>query len=200
MKLIFATHNVGKVKEMRALLADLDIEIMSADEARVHEDVVEDGKTFEENAAKKARFVVERTGEWAVADDSGICIESLGGAPGIYAARWAGEGVSEEKMIAHTLEAMRGVPEGQRQAWFESALILVAPDSREWSFNGKVNGYIASEPRGKLRPKLPYDQVFIPKGHERTFAEMSDEEKNSLSHRGLAFQKLREFLISNSRE
>lgn len=195
MKFIFATHNVGKVKEMRVLLADLDIEMMSADEAGVREDVVEDGATFEANAAKKARFVAERTGEWSVADDSGICIEALGCAPGVYSARWAGEGASDEKTIVnHTLAAMKDVPEDKRRAWFESALVLVAPDAREWTFEGRVYGRIAREPRGTSRPKLPYDQIFIADGYDRTFAEMSDEEKNRLSHRGLAFQKLREFL------
>lgn len=195
MKLVFATHNPGKVIEMRAMLAGPAIEVVSAEEAGVTEDVVEDGATFEENAAKKARFVTERTGEWAVSDDSGICIASLGGAPGVHSARWAGEGASGEALVAKTLESMRGVPADQRGAWFESALVLTAPDGRSWAFTGRVSGGIASSPRGTPRPKLPYDVLFIPEGHERTFAEMSDEEKNSLSHRGLAFQKLREFLL-----
>lgn len=196
MKLIFATHNVGKVKEMRAMLAGLDIEVMSADEAGVTEDVVEDGQTFTENAAKKARFVVERTGEWVVADDSGICIDALHGSPGIHSARWAGENVTAETLIQKILERLDGVSFEKRGAQFVSTLVLVAPNGQEWVFEGKVSGFIAEEPRGTPRPKLPYDVVFIPEGHTHTFAQMSDEEKNSLSHRGLAFRKLREFLIS----
>lgn len=196
MKLIFATHNVGKIKEMQAILAGLDIEILSADEAGVHEDVVEDGQTFAENAAKKARFVNSRTGVWAVADDSGICIDALGGEPGIHSARWAGENITAETLILKTLDRMNDVPVKERGAQFVSTLVLIAPDGREWVFEGKVPGFIAEEPRGTPRPKLPYDVVFIPEGYTSTFAEMSDEEKNSLSHRGLAFRKLREFLLT----
>lgn len=194
MKLIFATHNPGKVIEMRAMLAGLPIDVVSADEAGVTEDVIEDGATFEENAAKKARFVTARTGEWAVADDSGICIDALGGAPGVYSARWAGEGASGEALVQKTLNSMREIPTNKRGAWFESALVLTAPDGESRTFTGRVYGRIPEEPRGTPRPKLPYDVIFIPEGHEQTFAEMSDEEKNSLSHRGLAFQKLRSFL------
>ena len=194
MKLVFATHNSGKVKEMTALLADLDIEVLSADAAGVTEDVEEDGKTFKENSVKKARFVSQKSGEWAVADDSGVCIAALDGAPGVMTARWAGPGASDEQLVAHTLTQLTDVPEGKRQAWFESCVALVAPDGREWTFSGKVQGSIPSAPRGTGRPKLPYDVIFIPEGHDRTFAEMTDEEKNSMSHRGIAFQKLREFL------
>jgi len=194
MKLIFATHNKGKVIEMQALLSDLDIEVMSADEAGVTEDVVEDKDTFEGNALKKARFVAEKAGEWAVADDSGICIEALDGAPGVYSARWAGEGASGDKLVEYTLDKMKDVPEGKRGAYFESCLALVAPDGRYWTFSGQVSGRLPLEPRGQHRPKLPYDVIFIPEGFEQTFAEMSDVEKNKLSHRGLAFEKLKDFL------
>lgn len=116
MKLIFATHNVGKAKEMRAMLASLDIEVVSADEVGIHDDVVEDGQTFAENAAKKARFVAERTGEWVVADDSGICIDALGGEPGVYSARWAGENITAETLIQKTLERLDGVSFEKRGA------------------------------------------------------------------------------------
>ena len=204
MKLVFATHNSGKLVEMRSLLSDLPIEVLSADEAGVTEDVVEDGATFEDNARKKARFVHERTtpnpslerrGDdlWAVADDSGCCIEALDGRPGVLSARWAGEGATDQTLVEHTLNEMKDVPEGKRQAWFQTALCLVAPNGREWMFEGRINGRIAVEPRGTPRPKLPYDAIFIPEGHDRTFAEMSLEEKNSMSHRGQAFQQLREF-------
>lgn len=196
MKLIFATHNVGKVREMRALLAGLPVEALSADEAGVRDDVVEDGATFEENAMKKARHAAKRTDQWAVADDSGICIDAFNGAPGVHTARWAGEGASSETLVQHTLRQLANVPEGQRRAHFQSTLVLVDPDGRTWTFTGVVYGRIPLEPRGALREKLPYDRIFIPDGYDRTFAEMPDKEKNSLSHRGLAFQKLREFLES----
>ena len=197
MKIIFATHNQGKVEEIREILKDFDVEILSADEAGVKEDVVEDGKTFEENALKKANFIGERTGEWAMADDSGICVKVLDGAPGIYSARWAGENTPGEEWVRYLLAKMKDIPEGKRDAWFESVAILRAPDGKYWAFVGKVEGSIALEPRGKAHPRLPYDVVFIPEGDDRTFGEMSAEEKNSLSHRGRSFRKLADFIMSN---
>lgn len=196
MQLIFATHNPGKVIEMKQILLGLPFEVMSADDAGVHEDVVEDGMTFEENALKKARFVSQQTGQWSVADDSGLSIDALDGAPGVFSARWAGEGATGEQIVAYTLKELEGVPEHRRSAWFESAAALVAPDGQEWVFTGKVEGTIPLEPRGAARPKLPYDVIFIPEGHTKTFAEMTDEEKNSLSHRGEAFRQLKALLIN----
>ena len=120
-RLIFATHNPGKIEEMRQLVADLGMDVLSADEAGVHEDVEEDGTTFAENAFKKARFVASKTGEWAVADDSGIMIDALAGRPGVYTARWAGEGASDEELVRHTLEQLKDVEEGKRGASFHSS-------------------------------------------------------------------------------
>lgn len=194
MRLVFATHNTGKLAEMRELLNGIDIEVLSAEEACVHEEPVEDGETFEENALKKARFVAEKTGEWAVADDSGICIQALGGKPGVNSRRWAGEDVSDTKLAQFTLEKMRHVSEGERDAWFESAVVLVSPDGKHWTFGGVIQGTLSMELRGKALPNLPYDLIFIPEGHARTFAEMPAEEKNSMSHRGQAFLELKKFL------
>ena len=194
MRLVFATHNPGKIPEMQTILSGLPLKICSAEDVGIHDDVIEDGATFAENALKKARFVAQQSHKWAVADDSGLCIQVLGGKPGVYSARWAGEGASSEALVAFALKQLENVPEGHRQAWFESCAALVAPDGREWTFGGKISGIIPLSPRGKPRPKLPYDTIFIPNGHVRTFAEMSDAEKNSLSHRGEAFRKLRDFL------
>ena len=174
---------------MKELLPGFDV--TSADEAWVFEDVVEDGQTFAENALKKAQFVARETGQWAVADDSGICIAALDGAPGIMSARWA---ESDDDKINLTLEKLKDIPEKERHARIEAALALVSPDGREWVFDGRVDGQIALEPRGENRKKLPYDRIFIPKGHDKTFAEMTAQEKHILSHRGKAFRKLKEFL------
>lgn len=189
-RLVFATHNQGKVKEMKDILSGLEIEVLSAEEAGVFEDVVEDGETFEENALKKAKFVAEKTGEWAVADDSGLCISALGGAPGVQSARWS-EGAD---LAEYTLDKLKNIPAEERTAYFRSTAALCAPDGRHWFFQGRIDGEIPLEPRGIDRPKLPYDVIFIPEGYNRTFAEMSDAEKNSLSHRGLAFSCLKEFI------
>ena len=195
MKLIFATHNQGKVEEIKKIFGDLDIDILSADEAGISEDVVEDGKTFEENSLKKARFINEKTKEWTMADDSGICVKALGGAPGIYSARWAGENASGEEWVRFLLMKMKEIPEGKRDAWFETCAVLIAPDGRYWTFVGKVEGKIITKSIGVAHPRLPYDSVFIPVGYDKTFSEISSEEKNALSHRGRAFRKLIEFLI-----
>ena len=194
MKLIFATHNIGKLKEMRSILSGLDIEVLSAEEAGINDEVAEDGKTLEDNALKKARFVAEKSGFWSIADDTGLFIEALEGQPGVYSARWAGENSSDKQKVDKVLGEMKNVPPGKRQAYFESVVALVSPKGEEKVFSGKINGMISQSPRGQSRPKLPYDDIFIPEGYNRTFAEMSDEEKNNLSHRGQAFKKLKEFL------
>lgn len=189
MKIIFATHNEGKLIEMKKILHDF--EVIGAEEAGVFEDVIEDGATFAENALKKARFVVNQTGEAAIADDSGACIKVLNGAPGIFSARWAGD----RDIADFTLEKIKDVPEGQRQAWFETAAALVLPDGREFVFAGQMHGNMTFEKRGESLPKLPYDSIFIPDGHTLTCAEMGNEAKNKISHRGKAFLELREFLL-----
>jgi len=195
MKLVFATHNPGKIKEMQELLSETGIEVLSAEDAGVAEDPLEDGLTFEENALKKARFVCQKSGEWAVADDSGICLDALNGAPGIFTARWAGEG---NDLIDFTLAKIKDIPEKKLGAHFSCCVALVSPDGQEHLFEGRADGRVIKERRGTPYPKLPYDQIFIPEGHEQTFAEMPYEEKNKLSHRGLAFAKLKDFLKSNS--
>lgn len=193
-KIVFATHNHGKVEEIRGILKDLGIRVVSADEAGVSEDVVEDGKTFEENALIKAEFVGKASGQWAMGDDSGICVEALDGAPGIYSARWAGENAPGEEWVKLLMSKMEGVPEGKRKAWFETTAVLRSPSSEHWTFVGRVDGRIATEAQGVAHPRLSYDVVFIPEGEERTFAEMSGEEKNAISHRGRAFRKLKDFI------
>ncbi len=193
MKLIFATNNFGKLKEIKTILEGLNI--LSVKEVGVTLNIVEDGTTFEENALKKARFVAEKSKEWTIADDSGLCIKALGNAPGVFSARWSGEDASDEELIRYTLGKIKDIPEEKREAWFETAVALATPDGKHWVFKGKIEGRIARVPRGKPRPKLPYDIIFIPKGYNRTLAEMSDEEKNSLSHRGLALEQLKEFLV-----
>jgi XTP/dITP diphosphohydrolase len=198
------------------LLEGLDVNVLSSDEAGIEEDVIEDKETFFGNAFKKADFVAKKSGKYAIADDSGICIEALDGMPGVYSARWAGEVKDDWEIIKYTLDKMKDIPRENRQAYFKSVVVLVSPSGDYHSFEGKVDGYIPFEPRGEMRQKLPYDVIFIPEvskagtdlqsvpgnSAERakssflqpTFAQMSDSEKNRLSHRGKAFEKLREFI------
>jgi len=190
-KLVFATHNPGKIIEMRAILAGLAVEVVDAESQGVTEEPVEDGETFEANALKKAGFVAVRTGEWSVADDSGICIDALEGRPGVQSARWAGEGVD---LALFTLSALQDVPIPKRTAKFVSSVVLVSPSGSHWTFTGMIEGQITTEIVGEGHVKLPYDRIFRPNGYDKTFAEMTMEEKNSLSHRGRAFRELREWL------
>lgn len=197
IKIILASRNVGKLKELREMLSDLSVDVISMEEAGVVGEAVEDGATFEENALKKARYVYQKNkinNAWVLADDTGLCVDALGGKPGILSARYAGEGASEQVMMQKILQEMAQVPEGKRQARFEAAVVLIASDGREWIFPGIVRGKISLEPRGILRPKLPYDLIFIPEGYDQTFDEMSDAKKNALSHRGHALEKVKQFL------
>jgi XTP/dITP diphosphohydrolase len=187
-KLIFATHNQGKLKEMKEMLKGLPVEVLSATEAGIIEDIEETGTTCRENSLIKSKYVAEKTGEWAVADDTGLCIDALGGKPGVYSARWTNGAPHAD----FTLDKMKG--EENRQAYFVSVASLVKPGGEEYVFEGKIDGQITLDKRGEDRPKLPYDLIFQPDGFEKTFSEMSDEQKNSLSHRGKAFRRLKEFL------
>ncbi len=193
-RIIFASQNQGKVREMKAILRDLKIEVLGASEIGIKEEAVEDQVTFEANALKKAQLIAQLSKEWSVADDSGLGIKALGGRPGVYSARWAGPGASAEELVNYTLEQIKTVPPVERQAWFETAVALVTPTRESWIFKSRIEGEIVKSPRGQPRPKLPYDVIFRPQGYDRTFAEMTDEEKNSLSHRGLAFRQLRDFI------
>ncbi len=198
MKLIFATHNEGKIIEMKNILGGLPWEILSAEEVGVTEEPVEDGEDFVDNALLKARFVASQTGQWTVADDSGLCVASLGGAPGVFSARWAGVNATGEEKADKVLQELGDLPAEKRGAYFESSVALIGPDTRHWVFTGRVQGKIAVERREKIkRPHLPYDAIFIPNGFETTFGEMTDEEKNALSHRGQALRQLKEFLTNN---
>ncbi len=194
MKLVFATHNHGKIREMASILADLAIDVVSADEAGVTKDVEEDGSTLEENALKKAKYVAHETHEWVIADDTGLFIDALGGAPGIHSNRWAGEQVKGNKLAEYTLQQMLKIPADKRSGNFTSVVVVVAPGGKHWTFQGKLKGTIAPSPRGTPRPLLPYDTIFIPEGERRTFAEMSESEKNAISHRGRAFEGIKKFL------
>ena len=196
MKIIFATTNLGKLKEIKAILQDLDIEVISAQAAGITEKIKEDGKTLAENALKKAKYVAKKAKEWALADDTGIFIKALAGKPGIMSARWAGKKASDKKIINFTLKKLKNIPADQRQAYFQTVAALAAPDGRSWTFEGKINGQITLEPKGMLRSNLPYDAIFIPQGLNKTFAEIPVEQKNLLSHRAQAFAKLKKFLIN----
>lgn len=186
MKFVIATHNPGKVVEFKRILEPMDIEVVMAELSEPEET----GKTFGENAFIKARAACEETGLPAVADDSGLCVDFLDGAPGIYSARFAEPG----KRRLTVLEKLKDVPVEKRGAHFVSAVCAVFPNGDRIDAEGKCYGVIAFESRGENG--FGYDSIFEQEG--RTFGEMSNEEKDARSHRGFAFQefeqKLRQYL------
>jgi XTP/dITP diphosphohydrolase len=185
--LVIASHNEGKVREMRELLAPLRLTMISAGELNLPEPE-EDGATFTENAMIKSRSAALLSGHYALADDSGLCVAALGDAPGIYSARWAKDKDFADAMerIRRELEAKGIAAEGQK-ARFVCALSLSLPDGVTKTFEGEVHGTLTFPPRG--HKGFGYDPIFVPQGHAQTFAEMEPAAKHALSHRARAFEK-----------
>lgn len=190
MKVIAATKNKGKIKEMQEILSPLDIEIVSQQEMGIEIDAEETGDTFEKNALIKARAVSLVCDYPILADDSGICVEALGGAPGVHSARYAGENATDKDRINKMLREI-GDSEN-RNARFVTSVAFIFPDGREVTASGEVKGHITHEPHGENG--FGYDPVFFSEELGKTFAESSDEEKNSVSHRGRALKNLYEKL------
>ena len=188
-KLILATRNKGKLKEIQALLSDLDIDIMSLDEAENAPHVVEDGKTFMENAFKKARVIAEATGIMALADDSGLEVDALDGAPGVHSARYSGENASDASNNEKLLADLEGVSSGKRSAHFSCVIIVYHPSGQWISTEARCEGEITNKIIGDQG--FGYDPVFYLPSINRTMAQLSPEEKNSLSHRGKALAELK---------
>ena len=186
--LILATRNAGKINELRELFKDFDINIKSLNDFGPIPPVKEDGETFEDNAYKKALFTAKILGAPALADDSGLVVEALGGAPGVFSARYAGDKATDEDNNRKLLEAMKDNTD--RRAHFESAIIIAVPRGPALTYIGRCDGEIAREPIGE--GGFGYDPVFYYPPLNKTFAQMSREEKNSVSHRGKAISELRE--------
>ena len=192
-RLIVASHNAGKVREIAALLDPLGIEAVGASALDLAEPE-ETGDTFIANAALKARAAAEASGEPALADDSGLVVPALDGAPGIYSARWAGPGKDFRVAMARIEAelAARGHETGGAAAYFVCALSLGWPDGHCANVEGRVDGTLTFPPRGQHG--FGYDPIFVPDGHGRTFGEMLPEEKQPLTHRARAFEQLAAFL------
>ncbi len=185
-KLVVASHNDGKVAEIKTLLEPLHIEVLSAKELRLG-DVEETGKTFEENAKLKANALSLMCGLPCLADDSGLCVDALDGRPGVYSARYAPNRDFKTGMEM-LLKEMSESKSKDRKAHFCCCLALACPNEKVKIFEGKVEGKIAEEPKGEKG--FGYDPIFIPEGYEQTFAELGDDVKNQISHRRLALEKL----------
>lgn len=187
-KLIFATNNIYKLQEIKDLLSGL-YEVLSLEDIEVREDIPETADSLEGNALQKARFVHLKTGADCFADDTGLEVEALNGKPGVYSARYAGEGASFEDNMDKLLSDLDG--KSNRQACFRTVIALIY-NGNEYLFEGIVKGKILHEKTGS--GGFGYDPLFIPEGFEKSFAEMSPSEKNAISHRGLSVNKLVDFL------
>ncbi|MDT0342967.1 RdgB/HAM1 family non-canonical purine NTP pyrophosphatase [Streptomyces litchfieldiae] len=190
-RLVLATRNAHKVAELRAILAaeaGLDVELVGADAFPDVPDVKETGVTFGENALLKAHALARATGLPAVADDSGLCVDVLGGAPGIFSARWAGRHGDDRANLELLLAQLADVPDAHRGAHFACAAALALPDGTERVTEGQLRGTLRYAPAGS--GGFGYDPILQPDGDTRTCAELTPEEKNAISHRGLAFRAL----------
>ena len=195
-KIVFATGNEGKMREVRLILQDLGFPVLSMKEAGVSLDIEENGTTFAESAMIKARAVWEQTGGIVLADDSGLVVDYLGGEPGVYSARYLGEDTSYEIKNQAIIDRLADAKEEERTARFVSAIAAVLPDGSELVTEGKVEGLIAHEPAGN--GGFGYDPIFYLPEYGVTSAEIPIEKKNEISHRGKALEamkiKLRERL------
>ncbi|MBS7369707.1 MAG: XTP/dITP diphosphatase [Oscillospiraceae bacterium] len=190
-RLIIASNNAGKLREFKKLLEPFGFEVQSMREAGFTGEIVEDGETFEENAHIKARAIFEQMKVPTIADDSGLVIDFLNGAPGVYSARYAGEGASDEERCQKVLEEMHGVPRELREARFVCSIYFIYDEDDEYSVNGTVEGYIGDEPLGSNG--FGYDPIFMLDDDE-SMATIGEDEKNKISHRAKAFEKLAEIL------
>ena len=186
MKLIIASNNAHKIYEIKKILGGKFEEIVSLREAEIDHETVEDGTTFMENAYKKAREIAEISGCAALADDSGICADALDGAPGIFSARFSG--THGDDLANNDLLIARLADKDDKSAHYTAAICLVYPDGRRVDAEGYLYGSIIDTPRGERG--FGYDPIFVPRGETRTVAEMTDEEKNAISHRGKALALL----------
>lgn len=192
MRLIIATGNEDKVREIDEILEGTGFEAISMKQAGFDPDIVEDGTTFEENALKKAMAVHELSGEYVMADDSGLCIDALDGAPGIYSARFCGEDSTYEEKFRKIFEMLADVPEDKRTAQFVCAIAVVKPDGTSFTVRGECRGVLHEKPVGENG--FGYDPIFYVPEFGMTTAQMDPEVKNSISHRGRALRAMVEKL------
>ncbi len=192
-KMVAGTRNAGKVLEIRQALAELPFEVSGIPDEGLA-DVEETGVTFSENAILKARYYAQHTGEFCLADDSGLEVDALGGAPGVYSARYSGEGATDAANNRKLLLALQDVPPEKRTARFRSVLALAGPDGSLLLADGTCEGVILTEPKGD--GGFGYDPLFWMPDQQKTLAEMTVQEKNAISHRGNALKVLKQKLLS----
>ena len=189
-RIVVASHNLGKIKEIKKMLESLNVEVESALELHL-QDVEETGTTFAENAKLKSEYYAKETGLWALGDDSGLCVKALGGRPGVYSARYA-PNRDFDKGMDSLLEELSQAESKDRSAAFVCVMALTSSTGKTKLFEGRIEGQIAESKKGD--GGFGYDAIFIPEGYTQTFAELSQDEKNKMSHRGRALQKVLEHI------
>ena len=188
-KIVAASSNKHKIKEIQAIMSKFGMEVISKNDAGIPDfDVEEDGDTFEANSHKKAIEMMKILGKTTIADDSGLMVDYLGGAPGVYSARFAGEPCDDDKNNEKLLKLLDGVSEKDRKAKFVSVITMIFPDGETLVARGECPGRIIEVPVGENG--FGYDPIFVPDGFNKTYAQLTDEEKNSISHRAKALEKL----------
>jgi XTP/dITP diphosphohydrolase len=196
MNIILSTRNPSKALQIQTLFEGTDARVLTLEQAGIEGEGVEDGITLEKNAFKKAWFAYERSkGFWTMADDTGLFITALNGEPGIHAARWAGD-VPTDEITRYTLKKLEGVSD--RSAIFRTVVVMISPEGEKHTFTGEVLGSLLQEPRVPPQPKMPYSPLFVPVGETKCWAEMNTEYENRISHRGIAFRKVLQFLKERS--
>lgn len=192
IEVVIATRNSGKLREIRAILAPLELKILSLRDFPEIPEIIEDGQTFEENAVKKAAAVARQTGRMAIADDSGLAVDALQGRPGVFSSRYAGEKATDAERYQKLLKEMTGTPQGKRGASFICAIAVASPKGKTESVEGQCRGEIAFAPKGSHG--FGYDPVFYLPERGKTMAELEPEVKNRISHRAQALEKLKQVL------
>ncbi len=190
--IIFATKNKDKVKEVKSILADMDFCVLTMTDAGIDIDVVEDGKTFEENALKKAKEIMKVSGNIVLSDDSGLEIDFLNGEPGVHSARYMGKDTPYDIKNSKIIELFKNVPLEKRSARFVSVIAIAFPDGKTITAKGTVEGYISEEAKGENG--FGYDPIFFVPQLNKNMAEATLEEKNTISHRGRALREMKERL------
>lgn len=192
-KIIFATGNMDKLREVKEIMADCDVEIISMKEAGISVDIVEDGKTFEDNAIIKAKAIAQHTDAIVMADDSGLEVDYLNKEPGVYSARYMGEDTPYTIKNQAIIDRLEGVPKEQRSARFVAAIAAVLPSKEVLVTRQTMEGYIGWEAQGENG--FGYDPIFYPEGFDCSSASISPEEKNAISHRGKGLRAMKEMLL-----
>lgn len=195
MKILIATNNKHKVEEIREILKNDKFELLTLSDLKIEIEVEEDKDTLEGNALKKAEEMFRIAGMPTIADDTGLFVDALNGEPGVYSSRYAGEEATYDDNCVKLLKNLKDVPAGKRTAYFKTVVCFYESENKYNFFEGICRGKIDTEKRGKKG--FGYDPLFIPDGYNITFAEMSEKEKNEISHRGKAFEKSGEFINNN---